>query len=95
MITSSSWRSPFSKLWTINEFFDETFEFKEEEYLEFAPASQDKLVFLQNTFLFFVSQFIPKVGTRPEGVATIYDVTTGQQTRLLKPTSSNAYAGTI
>ena len=46
MITSSEFSSPHSKLWTINEFFDETFQFKEEEYLEFAPTSQDKLVFL-------------------------------------------------
>ena len=32
------------------------------------------------------------IGTRSEGVATIYDVTTGQQVRTLKPKYSNEYS---
>ena len=32
------------------------------------------------------------VGTKAEGVATIYDLRTSQLTRTLKPTSSNAYS---
>jgi HIV-1 Vpr-binding protein len=40
LITSSSWRSPFSKLWSMGEFFEEKFEFKDEEYLEFSKLKQ-------------------------------------------------------
>jgi len=75
LITSSSWRTPYSKLHSLGEWgARETYTFKEEEYLEFSPLSQDKLI-----------------GTRLDGVATVYDMTTGQQVRLLKPDTSNAY----
>lgn len=30
VITSSSWRTPYSKLWTVSEFFEEKYQFKEE-----------------------------------------------------------------
>jgi len=76
LITCSSWRTPYSKLWgNVNTFFDEKQQFKEEEYLEFSHLVQDKLV-----------------GTQADGVATIYDIRTGQLSRTLKPTSSNAYS---
>jgi len=75
VITSSSWRSPYSKLWSNGEFFTETYQFKDEEYLEFAKMTEDKLV-----------------GTRNEGIAAVYDLETGKQVRLLKPTSANAYS---
>ena len=39
-ITSSSWRSPFSKVWAMGEFFKEKFEFKDKEYLEFSKLTQ-------------------------------------------------------
>merc|ERR1719422_2956212 len=32
VITSSSWRTPYSKLWSVGEFFDEKKQFKDEEY---------------------------------------------------------------
>jgi len=75
VITSSSWRTPFSKLWHNGDVFEEQFEFRDEEYLEFSKLNQEKMV-----------------GTQVDGVATIYEVATGQQVRLLKPTSSNAYS---
>ena len=40
VITSSSWRSPFSKVWAMGEFFKEKFEFKDKEYLEFSKLTQ-------------------------------------------------------
>jgi len=75
LITSSSWRTPYSKLHSLFEGGGarETYTFKEEEYLEFS-STQDKLI-----------------GTRLDGEATVYDITTGQQVRLLKPDTSNAY----
>ena len=76
LITCSSWRTPYSKLWgNIDTYFDEKQQFKDEEYLEFSHLVEDKLV-----------------GTKAEGVATIYDLRTSQLTRTLKPTSSNAYS---
>lgn len=74
LITSSSWRTPYSKLWNVGPFFDEKMQFKEEEYLEFSNLVQDKVV-----------------GTQTDGIATVYDLHTGQLSRTLKPTSSNAY----
>merc|ERR1712013_947710 len=75
LITSSSWRTPYSKLHSLFEGGGarETYTFKEEEYLEFS-STQDKLI-----------------GTRLDGEATVYDITTGQQVRLLKPDTSNSY----
>merc|ERR1712107_688067 len=75
LITSSSWRTLYSKLHSLFEGGGarETYTFKEEEYLEFS-STQDKLI-----------------GTRLDGEATVYDITTGQQVRLLKPDTSNAY----
>merc|ERR1719219_2414218 len=75
VITSSSWRTPYSKLWSLGEFFTEKYQFKDEEYLEFSKLTEDKLI-----------------GTRMDGVATVYDMETGHQVRLLKPTSANAYS---
>jgi len=76
LITCSSWRTPYSKLWgNIDTYFDEKQQFKDEEYLEFSHLVEDKLV-----------------GTKAEGIATIYDLRTSQLTRTLKPTSSNAYS---
>ena len=74
MLTSSSWRAPYSKLWSTGEFFDDKAEYNEEEYVEFSRLVQDKVI-----------------GTRAEGVATVYDVNTGKQVRLLKPKYSNEY----
>ena len=75
MITSSSWRTPYSKLWSMGDFFTEKYKFKDEEYLEFSKVTEDKLI-----------------GTQMDGVATVYDVETGQQVRMLKPTISNNYS---
>ena len=51
VITSSSWRSPFSKIWAMGEFFEEKFEFKDEEYLEFSKLTQVSSA--RNYFLMF------------------------------------------
>jgi len=75
VITSSSWRTPYSKLWRVGGQWEEQAIFREEEYLEFSHLSQDKMV-----------------GTQADGVATIYDVATGQQTCILKPTTYNSYS---
>ena len=75
VITSSSWRTPYSKLWSVGNFFDEKQQFKDEEYLEFSCLVQDKLV-----------------GTQPEGVATVYDLLSGQLTRTMVPAVSNLYS---
>ena len=40
VITSSSWPSPFFKIWFIGEFFKEKFEFKDEEYIEFSKLTK-------------------------------------------------------
>ena len=44
VITSASWRLPYSKIWTIGEFFEEKMSFREEEFLEFSKLVQDKVV---------------------------------------------------
>ena len=44
VITSASWRLPYSKIWTIGEFFEEKMSFREEEFLEFSKLMQDKVV---------------------------------------------------
>ena len=75
VITSSSWRMPFSRLWDHRgESFKCQMTFKEEEHLEFSKLDQDKVV-----------------GTRAEGVVTIYDLNTSQLVRTLTPTNSNMY----
>jgi len=74
VITSSSWRTPYSKLWSVGDFFDEKQQFKDEEYLKFSCLVQDKVV-----------------GTQADGIATVYDLHTGQLTRTLKPACCNAY----
>eukprot|EP00092_Neocalanus_flemingeri_P098180 GFUD01125193.1.p1 GENE.GFUD01125193.1~~GFUD01125193.1.p1 ORF type:complete len:1498 (-),score=483.98 GFUD01125193.1:148-4641(-) len=48
VITSSSWRTPYSKLWSVGDFFDEKKQFKDEEYLEFSCNVQDKVVGTQS-----------------------------------------------
>ena len=74
VITSTSWRLPYSKIWTIGEFFEEKLTFKDEEHLEFSKLVADKVV-----------------GTCAEGVATIWDLHTGQLARTLTPSNSNQY----
>ena len=44
VITSANWRLPYSKIWSIGEFFEEKLSFREEEYLEFSKLVQDKVV---------------------------------------------------
>jgi len=74
VLTSSSWRAPYSKLWSTGEFFDEKCEYSEDEHVEFSNLNQDKVI-----------------GTRAEGIATIYDVNKNQLIRTLKPKCSNEY----
>ena len=93
VITSSSWRSPYSKLWSNGEFFTETYQFKDEEYLEFAKVHKvvKLLVFAKVATCIQMTED-KLVGTRNEGIAAVYDLETGKQVRLLKPTSANAYS---
>jgi len=44
MITSTTWRLPYSKIWKIGEYFNEMMSFKDEEHLEFAKHAQDRVV---------------------------------------------------
>ncbi len=44
LLTSSSWRTPYSGLWSLGEFFDSRMTFLEEEYVEFSRLSQDKVI---------------------------------------------------
>ena len=44
VITSTTWRLPYSKIWKIGEFFEEKMTFKDEEHLEFSKLIQDKVV---------------------------------------------------
>ena len=43
VITSTTWRLPYSKIWKIGEFFEEKMTFKDEEHLEFSKLIQDKV----------------------------------------------------
>ena len=44
VITSANWRLPYSKIWSLGEFFEEKMSFREEECLEFSKLVQDKVV---------------------------------------------------
>lgn len=73
LLTSSPWRAPYSRLWSLGEFFEPKLTFKDDDYVEFSKANQDKVITTQNE------------------IATIYDITTGQKIRELKPLISNNY----
>ena len=51
VLTSSSWRAPYSKLWSTGEFFEEKCEYSEDEYVEFSNLNQDKVGLLENVLL--------------------------------------------
>ena len=44
IITCSTYRQPYSKIWSIGEFFEEKMSCRTEEHLEFSKLVQDKLV---------------------------------------------------
>ena len=44
VITSTSWRIPYSKIWSLGEYFEEKMSFKDEEHLEFSKHIQDKVL---------------------------------------------------
>ncbi len=74
VLSTSSWRQPYSKLWSFGEYFEEKCSYSEDEYVEFSKLYQDKVI-----------------GTRTEGVATIYDLATSKQVRKLVPRYYNEY----
>ena len=37
------WRTPYSCLWSMGEFFENKISFMEEEYVEFSKLNQDKV----------------------------------------------------
>ena len=44
LLTSSAWRSPYSKLWSLGEFFETKLTFKDDDYVEFSKVNQDKII---------------------------------------------------
>lgn len=44
LLTSSSWGTPLSGLWTMNDFFDLRTGFDEDSYVEFSKQAQDRIV---------------------------------------------------
>lgn len=43
LLTSSSWRTPYSGLWSLGEFFESKMSFRDEEYVEFSKLTQNKV----------------------------------------------------
>jgi HIV-1 Vpr-binding protein len=48
LLTSSPWRAPYSRLWSLGEFFETKLTFKDEDYVEFSKVNQDKVIATQN-----------------------------------------------
>ena len=44
IITSSQWRTPYSCLWSMGEFFDSKIQFPDDDYVEFSNLNQDKVI---------------------------------------------------
>ena len=44
LLTSSAWRLPYSKLWSLGEFFETKLTFKDDDYVEFSKVNQDKVI---------------------------------------------------
>ncbi|XP_040569927.1 DDB1- and CUL4-associated factor 1 isoform X2 [Lepeophtheirus salmonis] len=44
VLTSSSWRAPYSNMWSMGEFFESKMIFEHEDYIEFSKVSQDKII---------------------------------------------------
>jgi HIV-1 Vpr-binding protein len=44
ILTSSQWRTPYSCLWSMGEFFDSKIQFPDEDYVEFSNVAQDKVI---------------------------------------------------
>merc|ERR1712223_662959 len=48
LLTSSPWRAPYSRLWSLGEFFEPKLTFKDDDYVEFSKLNQDKVIATQN-----------------------------------------------
>ena len=44
LLTSSQWRTPYSCLWTMGEFFESKIQFPDDDYVEFSNLNQDKVI---------------------------------------------------
>ena len=40
LLTSSPWRAPYSRLWSLGEFFEPKLTFKDDDYVEFSKINQ-------------------------------------------------------
>ena len=49
LLTSSAWRTPYSRLWSLGEFFESKITFKDDDYVEFSKVNQDKVIATQNS----------------------------------------------
>ena len=48
ILTSSQWRTPYSCLWSMGEFFDSKIQFPDDDYVEFSNLHQDKVIGTHN-----------------------------------------------
>ena len=48
ILTSSQWRTPYSCLWSMGEFFDSKIQFPDDDYVEFSNLNQDKVIGTHN-----------------------------------------------
>ena len=48
LLTSSRWRTPYSGLWSLGEFFESKMLFNDDDYVEFAKMTQDKVIGTRN-----------------------------------------------
>ncbi len=48
LLTSSSWRTPYSCLWSLGSFFEQKMAFREDEYVEFSKLRQDMVIGTKN-----------------------------------------------
>ena len=44
LLTSSQWRTPYSCLWSMGEFFDSKIQFPDDDYVEFSNLNEDKVI---------------------------------------------------
>ena len=44
ILTSSSWRTPYSTMWSMGEFFESKMLFPEDDFVEFSKSTQDKVI---------------------------------------------------
>ena len=49
LLTSSAWRTPYSRLWSMGEFFETKLTFKDDDHVEFSKVSQDKIIATQSS----------------------------------------------